>query len=464
VTPRARFSWSSVLEHPIADVFSWHTRRGAFQRLNDPWRPVVVTSSQDTIAQGSDVVIRVPFWGSLGIPWHLRHTYLNPPYEFIDQQIRGPFREWKHTHRFLEIDPCKTTMLDEIEYQMPLGTSVATPLLRHQLERLFRFRHAMLQSDLDLHARWRTKPRKRIVLAGASGFVGSALVAFLTTAGHDVIQLVRRAPQSSYERSWDPAKGILDPALFDGAQVVINLSGESLVEGRWTEKRKREIEQSRVETTRLLSSALATHAQNIEVLISASGVGCYGDTGDQSATEDTPLGTGFLSEVCQRWEAQTKPLEAVGVRVVLLRLGTVLNAQGGALKKMLPFFVVGLGGPLGNGQQWMSWIAMQDLLGIVEHAIYSATLRGPVNCVSPRSVRNYEFTRALGRVVRRPAFLPAPRAALRMAFGEMAEAVLLAGSRVSPSALERDGYRFVLEDIEQALRFECGHVAHVQGA
>lgn len=460
MAPELRFSWSSALPYQARDVFAWHARPGAFVRLNDPWRPVTIVEASNSIAQGAKVSIRVPVLGPFGIRWHLQHTSCIPDQEFIDQQLRGPFRSWRHAHRFVA-DGTSSVMRDDIEYLLPRGCAIAEPLVRRELTRLFSFRHALLRSDLDLHARWSDKPRKKIVLAGASGFVGTALEAFLTTAGHEVVRLVRREPRALHERMWDPARGILDPGTFEGAHVLINLAGENIAAGRWTPARKRAIESSRVDTARLLASVVSKLEKPLEVVVGASGVGCYGDTGENLVDEAAPQAHGFLSRVCQQWEdAYMVPLgKSADTRLVLLRLGTVLNARGGALQKMLPAFVACLGGPLGTGRQWMSWIAMQDLLGIVEHAIYTSGLQGVVNCVAPQAVRNIDFTKTLAGVLSRPAVLKAPARILSLVFGdEMAHTLLLANSRVAPSKLEATCYRFVLPDLEQALRFECAQL------
>lgn len=458
MSSRSRFSWSSVIPHPKDEIFAWHTRSGAFVRLNDPWRPVEVTRASNSISQGAEVSISLPVFGPVKIPWHLQHTRYIHGEEFVDEQTSGPFTSWKHTHRFIAQDDSSTTMLDEIEYSLPFGCGLAKPLLERELRRLFSFRHALLESDLDLHARWSDKPRKTIVMAGASGFVGRALEAFLTTAGHTVRRLVRRAPQAPSEYMWDPERGILDPHVFSGADVLISLSGENIAAGRWTAKQKERIARSRVETTKLLAKVVSALPKPLEVAVFASGAGFYGNTGEHEADESSPRGAGFLADLSEVWEDSAKPIELSGCRLVTMRLGMVLNATGGALQKMLLPFLCGVGGPLGNGKQWMSWIAMQDLLGIVEHAIYSNNVSGPVNVVSPSPSRNREFAKALGRVLKRPVIISTPATALKAIFGEMAQELLLNSLRVVPAALIASGYRFVFDDLERALSFECGRM------
>ena len=450
-----RFQWRSTLPFSPEDVFTWHTRPGAFARLNPPWRPVQIVSSSETIATGAHVTIRLPLALGLTIPWHLTHTAYEPPSMFRDEQLSGLFRSWRHTHSFIPEHNNQTNMLDEIEYQLPIGAGAADLLLRRELKRLFAFRHSILAADLTLHSRWKDKPRQTILIAGASGFIGQALRAFLTTAGHTVRTLVRRSPRHNDEHFWDPGAGILDTSAFTGVTAVINLCGENIAAKRWTPKRKKALEQSRVQPTRLLAQTIATLSKPPQVFISASGAGYYGDTGEISVDETSPVGSDFLAKVCARWEQEASALQTGACRTVQLRLGMVLNAAGGALAKMLPPFIVGIGGRLGSGDQFTSWIGLEDLLGIFEHSLYTDTLNGPVNCCSPVSCTNRELTATLGRVLKRPTIIPAPSCALKAIFGEMST-ILLSSSRLIPHKLLESGYTFLHSDIDQCLRFECG--------
>jgi uncharacterized protein (TIGR01777 family) len=456
VSRRANFSWRSTIPAPVHEVFAWHTRPGAFERLNAPWRPVSVVRASGGISEGAEVSIRLPVIPGIFIPWDLKHTRFVQDSEFCDEQVRGPFRSWKHTHRFTHHGACETLMHDDVEYQLPFGTSLGSCLLNRELRRLFAFRHAILSSDMELHARHQDKPRKTVLIAGASGFVGTALSAFLSTAGHSVIHLVRREARSAFERRWNPQSGELSPTVFDGVDVVINLAGSNIAASRWTDAIKQEIERSRVSTTALLAETIATLPKPPELAIMASGVGCYGDTGDRIVDEESPPGEGFLSQVSRAWEGAAVSLKSSPSRLVRLRIGTVLNARGGALKKMLPPFRLGLGGRIGSGKQYMSWIALQDLLGVIEHVIYAPHIAGPVNAVAPQAVTNQEFTQALARRLKRPALFPLPESVVRAVFGEMGEALLLASSRVAPKALIASGYSFVCPSIDSALEFEVG--------
>jgi len=454
VARRANFSWSSIIPAPVHEVFAWHARPGAFERFNAPWRPVSVVRASGGITRGAEVSIKLPVLPGFSIAWDLKHTKFVEDSEFCDEQVRGPFRSWKHAHRFSSHEGGATLMLDEIEYELPLWASLGACFLTRELRRLFAFRHAILKSDIELHGRYQGSPRKTVLIAGSSGFVGTALSAFLSTAGHSVIHLVRREARNAFERRWNPDAGELSPAVFDGVDVVINLAGSNIAASRWTEAVKREIENSRVSTAGLLAQTIATLAKQPELTIMASGVGCYGDTGDTIVDEQSPLGEGFLSQVCRTWEGAATCLKNSSTRLVHLRIGTVLNARGGALKKMLLPFRLGCGGRIGSGAQYMSWIALQDLLGILEHVMYTPSITGTVNAVAPQAVTNKQFSQALARRLKRPALCPLPKAAVRAVFGEMGEALLLSSSRVAPQALIASGYSFVCPSLESALEFE----------
>jgi uncharacterized protein (TIGR01777 family) len=298
------------------------------------------------------------------------------------------------------------------------------------------------------------RPPLTVAITGASGLIGSALVTRLRQRGHTVRRLVRRTPDvNAGDVQWDPQRGQLDPAALTGVQAVVHLAGEPIAQ-RWTAARKEAIRTSRVQGTDLLARTLASMPQPPAALLSGSAIGYYGNRGDEPLDEGSRAGTDFLAGVTQDWERATTPAARAGVRVVLLRTGIVLAKEGGALAKLLLPFRMGMGGPIGNGRQWMSWIALEDHLRAIEFALHSASLRGPVNLVAPNPMTNAEFASVLGRVLARPAFLPVPRFALELLYGEMADATILAGQRVTPAALTGAGFSFALPTLEQALRAE----------
>jgi uncharacterized protein (TIGR01777 family) len=394
------FIKTTRLDAPAAEVFRWHERPGAFERLTPPWERV-------------DVIER---------------------------------DGWEHTHRMRPDGDGACLLEDRIEYALPfgpLGSAVAGGYVRASLERLFDYRHRRTARDLREH---RGSPARRFLVTGASGLVGSELLPLLSTAGHSVRRL-GRGPGG-----WEPEAGQLDPALLEDLDGVVHLAGENIAGGRWTAERKARIRQSRVLGTRLLCETLARLKRPPETLVSASAIGLYGDRGDEELTESSRPGTGFLAEVCEDWEKATEPARRAGIRVVNLRIGIVLSPKGGALSRMLPPFSFGLGGRLGQGAQFMSWISLPDLSEAILRALTDPALSGPVNAVAPAPVTNREFTRTLASVLRRPAVLPMPAFVARLAFGELADALLLGGAKVLPRRLSDAGFRFQHPTLETALR------------
>lgn len=289
----------------------------------------------------------------------------------------------------------------------------------------------------------------RVLITGATGFVGSAVVRHLESLGHETRQLSR-------PRDWDPETGSINPERIEGFDAVIHLAGENIASSRWTEARKRAILSSRVKGTSLLAQTLCKLAWPPKVLITASAIGYYGDRGSDILTEDSPAGTGFLADVCKAWESAAAPAARCGIRVASLRIGIVLGPNGGALEQMRTVFRLGAGGTLGSGKQYMSWITIEDLCRSIEHVLTHDSLEGPVNAVAPRPVTNRAFTKALGAAVRRPALLPVPHFAARLALGELADALLFASARVVPEKLEASGFRFEDNDIRLALAKNVG--------
>jgi uncharacterized protein (TIGR01777 family) len=291
-----------------------------------------------------------------------------------------------------------------------------------------------------------------ILITGSSGLVGSALIPALTSEGHRVSRLVRsKSALGIRDTFWDPSSQELYSPPLEGLDAVVHLAGESIASGRWTKERKERIQQSRIMGTRLLAMSLAKLATPPKVLISASAIGYYGDRGFEVLTEQSAPGTNFLSGVCRDWEAATAPATEKGIRVVNLRTGVVLSPNGGALARMLTPFRMGVGGIVGSGKQYMSWISIDDLIRVILYTLKMELLRGPVNAVAPKPVTNADFTRILGAVLKRPTVLPMPPFAARLAFGEMADELLLASARVLPMKLTSSGFVFRHPDVETAL-------------
>ena len=290
----------------------------------------------------------------------------------------------------------------------------------------------------------------RIAISGSTGLVGSSLAAALQAEHGQVTRLVRKDP-AACDVLWDPQATAFDAAPLAGCEAVVHLAGENIASGRWNTAKKSQIRQSRVQSTQVLARALANAEKKPRVFVSASAIGYYGDTGETLLREQSPAGDDFLAEVCQAWEAATQPARDAGIRVVNLRIGVVLSKTGGALAKMLTPFRLGLGGRVGNGRQYWSWIALPDLVGVIRHALACEALEGPVNTVAPAPVTNAEFTRILGRVLGRPTLFPLPAFMARAMLGEMADALLLSSTRVSAEKLQQSGYRFEYPELESAL-------------
>lgn len=297
----------------------------------------------------------------------------------------------------------------------------------------------------------------KIVVTGATGFIGNALCESLIGEGHQLVLLVRN-PEKAKEAfprahviAWE-ASGAPPAAVLEGAHAVVHLAGESIAAGRWTKKRRKAIRDSRVMGTRYLVDALALCLHRPGVLVSSSAVGYYGDQRDEILDESSPPGSDFLASVCKEWEAEATRADSLGIRVVQIRTGLVLSPKGGALPRMLPPFKAFVGGPVGNGRQWMSWIHLEDEVGAIRHVIDNESMRGPVNCTAPHPVSNREFSRTLGKVLKRPAFMPVPAFVLRLVLGEMAQGLLLQGQRVLPRRLEASGYSFRFPRLTEALQ------------
>ena len=296
----------------------------------------------------------------------------------------------------------------------------------------------------------RGAPAGIVAVTGASGFLGSALLPALRSAGWTPRAVVRGTAVPG-EVLWNPTAGTLDHAALEGVDAAVHLAGESIAAGRWTAETKRRIRDSRILGTRLLAESLARLMRRPRVLVAASAVGIYGNRGDELLNEDSPLGSDFLAEVGKEWEAATKPAADAGIRVVNLRFGIVLAREGGALPRMVRPFMLGAGGPIGSGRQWMSWIAQEDAIAAVLEALRNDRARGSINAVAPGAVQNADFAAALGSVLHRPALIPAPAFALRLLYGEMADAALLASQRVVPARLEALGFKFRFPTLSEAL-------------
>jgi uncharacterized protein len=444
--------YSSVIDAPIYEVFDWHTRPGAITRLTPPWQPMRVVAEADSLKSGR---------AELGLPGGLRWVAdhqpdsYDPPRRFVDTiGTEGlaslPARlavRWRHTHEFEDLGDQRTRMTDR----------VATPVPAAALRAMFIYRHRQLADDIAVHRHAAAQGLAPITLAitGSSGLVGSQLTAFLSTGGHRVIRLVRHPATKPDERQWNPDDP--DPGLLAGVDAVIHLAGASIA-GRFTDEHRAAIRDSRIGPIRRLAELIARSADGPKVLISASAIGYYGyDRGDETLTEDSKRGEGLLADVVAEWEDATVPAEEGGARVVRVRTGIVQSPAGGTLRLLRPLFAAGLGGRLGNGRQWLSWIGIDDLIDVYHRGLWDTELSGPVNAVAADPVRNIDYTRTLAHVLRRPALLPVPSFGPRLLLGEQgARELASASQRVLPARLQQADHRFRRPDLEQTLRHLLG--------
>ncbi len=452
-----RFERTSELPVSADAAYAWHARPGALERLLPPWESAVIVARRGGFTDGAESELRVGI-GPIRRKWVARHSDHVIGRQFVDEQIEGPFDRWVHTHRFQPLEAHRSTLADRIEFVPPLGPlgALAVPGIERRLTRVFRYRHAVVAGDLAAHARYPAAPLS-IALTGSTGLLGRALSAYLTTAGHRIIPVVRSHPREG-QIGWDPETGTIDAPAFEGLDAVIHLAGAS-VAGRWTAARMRRIWDSRERGTALLARTLARLSRPPKTLVSASAIGIYGDRGGEVLTEASELGSSgrsLLAGVGRAWEGATEPAAQAGLRVVRVRIGIVLTSAGGALPPMMLPFHLGAGGPTGSGQQWMSWIALDDLLGAFEHALHTTSLHGPVNAVAPTPVTNHEFATALGRLLHRPAFFPAPALILKAVLGQMGEELLLYSQRVAANRLRETGFRYRYPLLEGALQHVTG--------
>lgn len=441
------------------ELFDWHSRPGAFQRLVPPWERIRVVDKQGGIEDGARLVMEIAK-GPVHVRWEAVHRDFEEGRQFCDEQRRGPFARWVHTHRFRPDEDKGSVLEDTVDYELPFGWParvLAGPTTQRMVNRMFEHRHERTRNDLTRHAKFADRDKMRIAITGASGLIGSQLSAFLQTGGHRVDAMVRSASSATgTDIVWDPKGGALDRSALEGVDAVVHLAGENIAGGRWTDERKRRVLESRVNGTKTIARAVSSLDRPPKVLVVASAVGFYGARGEEPLTEDSPAGEGYLSEVCQAWEDAASSAEDAGIRVVKLRIGIVLSASGGALATMLPAFKFGVGGVLGSGDQYMSWIALDDVVGLLHHVLMTEEARGVVNATAPAPVTNREFTKVLGKVIRRPTILPVPSFAIKAMFGEMGDTLLLHGSRVLPKRAQELGFEFLYPDLESALRAELG--------
>ena len=454
-----RYEYITKVNADRSDVFEWFEHRGSFRRLMPPWEISEEVHSDENLQNGAKRIFRFPL-GPIKMTWVAEHLGYQPPEKFEDVMIKGPFKSWHHKHHFENIGNGQCHVIDDVEYSLPMGFPgrlVAGRSVKKRLDRIFGARSQRLIRDLEQHKIHRNKPRKRILISGASGLIGKQLVAFLDTGGHDIWRLVRRHPDSkNQEIFWSPNEELLNPKSIEGFDVVIHLGGAGIGDKRWSKSRMKIIESSRVESTTLLAKTLANLSNKPELFMVASAIGWYGNRSDEILTEESESGAGFLPDVCTAWEASADAAKNAGIRTIYLRTGVVLDANGGALAKMLLPAKLGAGGPIGRGRQWLSWVSMDDEIYAIHHLLMSLDAEGVYNIVSPNPVKQKQFAKKLGKVLRKPAFIPTPPFAIWLLFGKMGVSLTTESQRVTPSRLLDSGYKFQHEKLVGALRDTLG--------
>ncbi|MEE1617786.1 TIGR01777 family oxidoreductase [Brachybacterium sp. J153] len=454
-----------------SDVLAWYDRPGALVRLTPPGIASVEDPSVGGMRAGRLVGARLgpaPLPAPLRPRWVLRHVESDPVGHFVDQQVSGPWRTWRHEHR-LEADgttgdtstagetatagEASTVIRDSIEVELPRHLERLAPVAESQIRRLLAFRARQLRDDLAFHARFRGVPRRTIAITGSSGLIGTQLAALLETGGHTVHRMVRRSEVGPGEISWDPRAGELDAADLEGVDVVINLAGRSIAT-RWTPDARREIRDSRLDGTALIARTLAGMRGGPTALVQASAIGLYGPRRPgEVLTESDPGGEGFLADLVRDWEGSTRAADDAGVRVAHVRTGLALSDGGGSLLPQLPLFLAGVGGRLTAGRAMTSWISLDDIVRVFAHAALSADVAGPVNGVAPQPVTAREFARTLGEVLHRPALVPVPSFGPRLALGgAAADELIQVDQQVSSARLEQSGFVPAHARLEDALR------------
>lgn len=439
-----------TLPYERSSVFEWHSRPGAVYRLTPPFMGEIADGPSDGIQVGSELTIALD-----GVPgrlknWTSRHTELDPPRMFADVAVSGPLPSWEHRHTFTEVDG-GTQIVDEVSIEKgPLGLPARA--VESSVRSLFAYRHRQLADELAAAQRYRGEGM-RVAVSGSGGLIGSALVQYLRVLGFDVIPIRRAAESGEDFIAWNPRSQWVDREALSTVDAIIHLAGEPIGK-RFTQEHKDEVMISRFDPTRGLAQ-VAADSERIKVFISASAIGYYGANPGRKVDESAPPGEDFLAEVCNRWEKSTRPASKAGVRTAQVRTGIVLSPRGGSLAMQLPLFRAGLGGPLSDG--WLSWITLDDLIGVYVHALLDDNASGPINAVGPNPVRGDEFARAIGHALRRPSLVPVPKFGPKLLLGRQgAEELALASQYVEPRALEELGFTFRHTEIRDALTHILG--------
>jgi uncharacterized protein len=453
------FEKSSIMPCTSEALYAFHLNPGAFERLNFPWSSAQVVSRTAGVENGSEVFLKIPVAPLIFQTWAFRHEGVIPKKQFQDRAFKGPIRSWFHTHSFSPLGENESALNDAIEYDFQISPPYLKRYVHHMLQRGFEYRHEVTRNSVADHREVLEggKAPHTILITGSTGLVGSALAAYFSSGGHSVRVLLRKEDASCPYRSflWDPHKQSIDLQCFEGVDTIIHLSGASIADGRWTNQRKQVLWESRIDSTAFLIESIRDSESLPKTLIVASAIGIYGTTPLKEVDESSEPGSGFLADLVGAWEKATIPAKELGIRTVNARFGVVLDPRGGILKKLLPLFRLGLGGPVGDGTHYLSWISMEDLLSSMSTLVESP-IEGGVNIVSPSSCTYNDFVAALSSVLHRPRLLRVPRKAITTLFGEMGEETVFSNQRAVPSILHSIGFKFRYPDVGSALSMSLG--------
>ncbi len=435
-----KITHASTVLAPPEFIYNWHTREGAFERLTPPWESVQMVGA-DGAFENRSVHLRVKRFG-VPFSWTAHHQDVKPGRQFVDEQVRGPFKYWKHAHVFQPLADDRTKLIDEVDFKLPLSFLshvVASPSIKKDIARMLIYRHHTIKHDLQMLYQWPLEPQV-IGITGSSGFIGQHLIPFLTAAGHTVKRLVRKnRPDWSYEICWDPEVGILED--FSELTMLIHLAGETIASPiRWNQQKKNRIYRSRIRSTQAIVQQLADVQHNIHTMICASGVAIYPHS-QQIMTEDSAYGDRFLSKVVSDWEAECDPIRDK-IRVCNARFGTILHPAGGMIKRLKPLMKMGVLGKIASGDQYMSWVSLDDAIRAIYFMMANSNLSGPVNVVAPHAQTQVEWIKEWARNSFRPALAPLPKNIVEEIMGEMGDELLLQSLRVSPKKLKDQNFTF----------------------
>nr|MBA3750105.1 TIGR01777 family protein [Nitrosopumilus sp.] len=450
------------LSTDATDVFDYHTREGALDRLMPPWSLLTLIKNNKDIKNGSVTILKLKL-GPIGIKWIAEHLGYIQNRQFQDRMIKGPFRSWLHTHSFIPSDFDHCTMEDRIDYSLASGiarSKFINDLIQNNLNQIFYYRHRILKNDMTLRKLVRKNRRKKILITGSTGLIGSALIPLLKIVGeHNVTKMVRPSSKNIDNNlqvvKWDPDKEKIIINDLEGYDLIIHLGGENIF-GRWSNSKKQSLMESRIKTTRLLCNSIIKLTKPPSTFICASAIGFYGNRGSEILTEESSAGSGFLSDLCQKWEESTETAKSIGIRVINLRFGMVLTPRGGILQKLVKPSIFKIGLQMGSENQYISWVSIEDVIGSILYSIDDSSIQGPVNIVSPNPVTILDFSRILSSVLKNKIMIPLSKRLLKLAFGEFADSVVSSSSFVLPKKLSSIGYPYMNPDLEDTLRLLLG--------